>query len=198
MAKKILEFFRKNKFIFIFALLVALAAGLFSWRESQGWRASVSFFINRMGTQQASDYKYDNYYALQAVNDFSENFAGWFKNPEIVSTILKRAGVDFSPNRLADFGGVFKTSKTPTNLLEIQFSAQSAEQAKKIAQAMNNVAQEKLGLLMATSWQGVAFTASGGEPIIIKNTFTIWLNILAGFLIGLAIGFFVKIAKDYL
>lgn len=198
MIKKIAEFLRQNKFVLIFALLVALGAGLFSWRGLQGWRASMSFFINRMGTQQSADYKYDNYYALLAINDFSENFAGWFKNPEIVAAILKRAEVNFTPRRLADFGGVFKTSKTPTNMLEVQFSASSAEQARKIAQAANSIVQEKVGLLMATSWQGVAFTASAGAPIVIKNTFTIWLNVLAGFLAGLAVGFFVKIAKEYL
>lgn len=198
MLKKLSEFLKKNKYVFIFALFIGLAAGLFSWYESQGYRASMSFFINRLGTQAASDYKYDNYYALQAVNDFSGNFAGWFKNPEIVAAIFKKAGVNFSPNRLADFSGVFTTSKTPANLLEIQFSADSAAQAKKIAQAMDYVAQEKVQLLTATSWQGVAFTVSGGEPIIIKNTFTVWLNVLAGFLVGLAAGFFIKIAKDYL
>lgn len=195
---KIKKFFIKNKYVFFWALVLAFLAGIFSWWQAGGCSASVTFFVSRAGTQQAADYKYDNYYALKAVDEFSESLSQWFENPEVVSLIYQKAGVAFQPSSLSGFGRVFKSIKTPSsNLVEVRFSAKNDEEAKKFAKAMSEVVQKKNSFILSASLEGVAFSITDSEPIIVKNTIFLWQSVLSGFLLGLATGIFFKAAKEY-
>lgn len=191
------EFLTKHKFIWVFALLVALAAGAFTWWRGDNFSVSLALTVSRSGTQEVFDYKYDNYYALKASDEFGATVAGWFKTPEIASAINKKAGIDFSNWSFSDLSGKFKAAKISPNLVEVRFGAVSESQALKITEAISQVISEKVNLINNSSSQGIAFLVMAGEPIIVKNTYNLWLNILAGFLVGLVFGFFISVAKDY-
>jgi len=192
------EFLIKHKFIWIFAFFVALAAGFFAWQKGDNFSVSLALTISRQGTQEAFDYKYDNYYALKATDEFGGTVAGWFKTPEIASAINKKAGVDSSGWSLSSLSGKFKAAKISPNLVEVRFGAKTESDAKKISQAIGQVISDKVNLINNSSNQGIAFLVIAGESVIVKNTYNLWLNILAGFLVGLVFGFFISVAKEYL
>lgn len=191
------EILTQHKFIWIFAILVALAAGFFAWRKGDNFSVSLALTISRQGTQDAFDYKYDNYYALKATDEFGTTVAGWFKTPEITSAINKKVGVDSSGWSLSSLSGRFKAAKISPNLVEVRYGAKTEPGAKRVAEAINQVISEKISLINNSSNQGIAFLAIAGEPVIVKNTYNLWLNILAGFLVGLVFGFFIQVAKEY-
>jgi len=196
MPKLIEELFAKYRWILLFAVLVALAAGIFAWFTAQSYSASLALTITRQGTQASSDYKYDDYYALKASDEFGTTVVGWFKTPEIASAVGRQAGLVVSGS-LSSLSRKFQAQKLSPNLVEVRYGASSASEAQKIAQAIGRVIADKINLINKSSDQGIAFLAIAGEPVIVKNTFSIWLNVLAGFLIGLVFGIFVRTAKDY-
>ncbi|MBU1102801.1 hypothetical protein KJ853_04080 [Patescibacteria group bacterium] len=191
------EFLAKHKLIWVFALLVAAAAGIFSWRATQNYTGSLALTISRSGTQNAIDYKFDSYYALKATDEFGSTVVGWFKTPEIASVINARLGIDSSGWSLSALSGKFKAAKISPNLVEVRYGATSQDDVKKIASAVSQVIAEKVNLLNSSSGQGLAFVVIAGEPVAVKNTYNLLLGVLAGFLVGLVFGFFIMVARDY-
>jgi len=197
MDKKIKIEFKEYKEVLIFALGVALVAGIFTWQKQDKYEASLSLTVSRYGTQSAQDYKYDNYYAVKATDEFGNTVAGWFKTPEMTQAIFKKADFQFSHQSLDSLKKRFQAAKISPNLVEVRFSAKDESTAKKLAEAVVNSVSEKVSLLNASSWQGISFLVMGSEPVIVKNSLAVWWNVLAGFLVGLVVGFFIKISREY-
>ncbi len=191
------EILSRYKFIWIFAVFVAVGAGLFSWARGEKFVVSLAITVSRQGTQESVDYKYDNYYAIKASDEFGDTVAGWFKTPEIASAINERIGISPVGWSLSDLSGKFKTAKISPNLVEIRYGAKSEAQARQTAQAIDQVISGKINQLNDSSQQGISFLAIVGQPVIVKNTFAVWWNVLAGLLVGLVFGFFVQVAKEY-
>jgi len=188
---------QEYKEVLIFALAVALVAGVFSWQKQDKYEASLSLTISRYGTQQAQDYKYDNYYAIKATDEFGNTVAGWFKTPEMTQTIFKKANFQSSAQSLDSLKKIFKAAKISPNLVEVRFSAKDESVAKKLAEAVVNAVSEKINLLNVSSSQGISFLVMGSEPVVVKNNMTVWWSVLAGLLVGLVVGFFLKISREY-
>jgi len=190
------EFFKKHKFIWIFALLVALVAGFFGWYNIENFSVSMVLTISRLGTQETVDYKYDNYYALKASDEFGSTVVGWFKTPEIASAINRQAGAK-SAKSFGSLSQQFKAAKISPNLVEVRYGAQSQTSARQLALAIERVISDKVEQISLSSQSEVSFILIPGEPVIVKNSYDFLLNILAGFLIGLIFGFFAQVAKEY-
>lgn len=195
--KKIKIEAQKYKGVLIFALAVALVAGIFTWQKQDRYDVSLSLTVSRYGTQSAQDYKYDNYYAIKASDEFGETVSGWFKTPEMTQAIFKKLAVRPGSMSLDSLKRRFKAAKISPNLVEVRFSAKNENEAKNLAQAVSDTVVEKTNLLNVSSWQGISFLVAGGEPVIVKNEMAIWWNLLTGFLVGLVVGFFVFISKEY-
>ncbi len=196
--KKIIFYLGKFKFILAFAVLVALAAGLFGWWGGTKYSVSLSLTINRYGNQPSQDYRYDNYYALKATEEFGDTVAGWFKTPEMTQAVYKKVGLNSWPQNLNTLSRRFSAAKISPNLVEVRFGAQSESEAKALADAVGQVVAEKTNLISDSSGQNISFSATAGEPVIIKNAGLIWWNVLAGFLLGLAVGIFGRVGRNYL
>ncbi len=195
--KKIKIGIQEYKEVLIFALGVALVAGIFTWQKQNNYEASLSLTVSRYGTQSAQDYKYDNYYAIKATDEFGDTVAGWFKTPEMTQTIFKKADFQSDIQSLDSLKKKIKAAKISPNLVEVRFSAKNELAAKKLAEAIVNTISEKVSLLNASSWQGISFLVMGSEPVVVKNSQAVWWNALAGFLVGLVVGFFIKVSREY-
>jgi len=197
MNKKIIVGIKEYKEILIFALGVALVAGVFTWQKQDKYETSLSLTVSRYGTQSAQDYKYDNYYAVKATDEFGNTVAGWFKTPEMTQSIFKKAEVQLDSQSLNSLKKRFQAAKISPNLVEVRFSTKDESSAKILAEAVINTLSEKVNLLNTSSLQGISFIVMGGEPVIVKNNLIVWWNLLAGFLVGLVVGFFIKISREY-
>src|SRR3989338_973583 len=191
-----LKYLNDYKWVLVFAVLVALAAGIFAWQKDK-YNVSLSLTISRAGTQNSADYKYDSYYALKASDEFGSAVEGWFKTPEMAQAINKQAGLDLGAPSLASLSRRFQAVKISPTTVEVRFGAISANDAKNISLAIANVAGARADLLNTKSNQGVAFTVIGGEQVIAADPFNFWQDALLGLIIGLVFGVFVKVAGEY-
>ena len=184
------------KWVLVFAAAVALSAGVFAWRGDR-YSASLALTISRAGTQNAADYKYDNYYALKASDEFGGVVAGWFKTPEMTQVVYKKANLTLGAPSLAGLSRRFQAAKISPGTVEVRFGTGSESEAKILGQAIMNAATEKANFLSYFSGQGVAFSVLGNEPVIINNSSDIWRNIFVGLIVGLIFGGFVKVGKEH-
>jgi hypothetical protein len=190
------KIFEEYKWVLVFAVVAALAAGIFAWQGAK-YSASQALTISRSGTQSAADYKYDNYYALKAGDEFGSVVEGWFKTPEMTQAIYKKANLNLGAPSLADLSRSFQAAKISAGTVEVRFGAASVEEAKNIGRSIVAATAEKANELSSISSQGVAFSVVGGEPVVIDNSGNIWRNALVGLIMGLIFGIFVKAGKEY-
>lgn len=197
--KQYLKIIAKNfKLIFIVAILIALVVAIVSVKTPAKYNVSLSLLISRIGREQTSDYRYDGYYAIKAADEFSKNVTYWFKSPEVVRAIYQRAELESSYQSIRSLAKAFRAQQLAPQFVEVRFSTPSEADAKKIASAIPEVLQEKANRINTTSWQSIAFSIMGEEPVIIFKKPEVLLNTLLGFLAGLILGVFVVSAKEYL
>lgn len=183
--------------ILVFALAIAVAAGIFAWQKQEQYNVSLSLTIGRYGTQSVQDYKYDSYYAMKATDEFGETVSGWFKTPEMAQTIFKKTNTRVGSATLDSLKRRFKAAKISPNLVEVRFSAVDEDEAKNLAQAAGNTVAEKTNVLNSSSWQGVSFLVMGSEPVIVKNGMGVGRSAIVGFLAGLIVGCAVLASRRY-
>jgi len=191
------DILRKYRFVWGFAIFVALAAGFLGWFNLDRFSASLALTISRQGSQSSIDYKYDSYYALKATDEFGDTVVGWLKTPEVAQAVLKASGQESKGASLSSLSQKFKAAKISPSLVEVRFGVSREDEATKISEAIKQVISAKADLLNLSSDQGIAFVVVGGEAVVARNTFNLWLNILGGFLVGLIFGFFIKVAGEY-
>ena len=190
------KYFKEYKWVLIFAAVVALAAGIFAWQGAK-YSASLALTISRAGTQNPADYKYDNYYALKASDEFGSVVEGWFKTPEMAQSIYQKADLELGTRSLVGLSRAFQAAKISPSTVEVRFGAASVEEVKNIGQGIIAAAAEKANELASISSQGVAFSVVGGQPVIVDNFNNIWWNTFVGLAMGLVFGIFVKTGKGY-
>ena len=196
--KKTKECYEKNRNILIFALGVGILAGIWSWYIMPQYSVSLTLTSVRVALEKPLDYNYDNYYALKASDEFGSTISGWFKTPESVNAIFKKAGLEYSPSSFSGFSNQFKTIKVSPTVVEVRFGVSSPSQAEKISQAIKETMTQKNQALSEASKQGLNFVTLAGEPVILKNSWIFLKRALIGFFLGLIFGLFFQSAKKYL
>ncbi|MEK7160846.1 MAG: hypothetical protein AAB724_02360 [Patescibacteria group bacterium] len=192
------EWFQKYQAVLIFAVIAGLAAGLSAWWLQPPFRASISLTVSRATLQLGSDYQYDNYYALKASDEFGDTVAGWFKIPEMTQEILKQAGQTGALESLSSLSRRFSAVKVAPNLVELRYGAASPTEALILGEAIKRVVTGKVDDLKQASNQSINFSVLAGPVVVANNSRTIWWQALAGLAAGLALGFFLKVSREYL
>lgn len=190
------KYFDEYKWVLVFAVIVGLAAGIFAWQGDK-YSASLALTVSRSSAQSTADYKYDNYYALKASDEFGSAVEGWFKTPEMAQAIYQKANIALAGPSLAGLSRSFKAAKISPTTVEVRFGGASEEAINSVSQAVAAVAAEKAKALSDISGQSVGFLVTAGEPVIINNSGDIWRNALVALIMGLIFGAFVKIAGEY-
>lgn len=166
------------------SLLAMIIAGLITPRLPVKWDAAINITMPVPSRSTSGDYEYDGYYALQATDLFSSNVAGWFKTPGFVTRVYSSAGIHKKESSLRKLEKMFVIKKISGQLLQVSFSTESEASAKNLTGSIkkeieSNVAQFNLG-----GNQQLKFNVLVSEPVIVKNSQNIIVNILmTGFVV---------------
>ncbi|MFA6790257.1 MAG: hypothetical protein WCR65_01635, partial [Parcubacteria group bacterium] len=128
----------KNNFKF-FALIVAsvLVSGIaFQEFMPEKYRVEANLDVTRSGLQkETSDYRYDEFYRLQADERFADTVVRWIGSGRIredISTESKGAGFE-----------KLKAERLSSQLVRITFVVSDVEDSKKIVAAIEKVLNDK-------------------------------------------------------
>ena len=88
----------------------------------------LSFTIQNMDyydwkNNRVDNYKYDNFYRLQADEKFAETLVEWLKSPRIEEKIFKEAGIDPSGYSLKKLAKSIKAEKMSSQVVAVSFSS---------------------------------------------------------------------------
>ena len=197
--KEFYKIWRANISVVIYTILIA-AVTVYAWsvKQSQTLSASLLLNVSRTETQNTADYRYDQFYRLQADEKFSETIVEWLKAAGVSYDIFAKAGIKTGEKSLRQLSKSFRAEKLSPGLVGISFSAQTEDEAKKIGDAVNSIISQKTKDLNANTRDPYWLEVSSSNFIVAKNIQDLRINLGIATLIGLFIGTILAFGKHYI
>jgi len=193
------KIFKSNISVVIYTVIIAVVA-VYAWsvRQSQTYSASLLLNIGQTETQTTSDYRYDQFYRLQADDKFAETVVEWLKSPGVAKNIFDKAGASSDQKTMRNLSKSFQAEKLSSNLVGVRYSTQTNEESGKIAPAIASVVSEKTKALNADACDPNWFQATASDLIILKNTQDLRVNLGIAALVGFFLGTLLAFGKHYI
>ena len=189
--KEYIIIFKKHFKLFLLVVtLVAVAVIVFQLVKPLTYKTSLALNITRDGSQKTEDYKYDDFYRLQADERFADTIVRWMSLPAITADICGETGI--SGNKK------FKAKRLSSQVIEITYTTSDIKTAQKLADSviktLNNETEKLNEFQKNEAW----FKILGSQPIIASDKPAFWKLALCGLLIGVFLGFWTVIIKHYI
>ncbi|MFC1640627.1 hypothetical protein ACFL2D_01110 [Patescibacteria group bacterium] len=163
------------------------------------FEASRAVTISRVNAQETKDYKYDNFYAIQASELFSRTVVGWIETPAIVIDVYSEAGIDAPNDNLNSLAKVIKGTRIAPQVVQIDFDHTDKEEASKLADSVINVIQREVDKENeATKDDEAYFHIEATKTIVVEQTKHYPLIAVISFLVSLFIGYNIALLRHYL
>ncbi len=197
--KEYFKIAKKNVSILIYAVIIAVVAVyIWSIKQSETYSTSLLLNIGRIETQSTSDYRYDQFYRIQADDKFSETVSEWLKMPGVAQEILSKAGSNSGSKSLRQLAKTFSADKMSPQIIEVRFSPASPDEAGKISSAIASVISDRTKALNADARDPNWFKVDPSNLITAKNTQDLRINLFIAALVGLILGIFFAFVKHYI
>lgn len=197
--KEYCEILKKNISVVIYATVITVIA-VYAWsvKQSETYSTSLLLNIGRIETQSTADYRFDQFYRIQADDKFSDTVSEWLKMPGVVQEISGKAGLKSDGKSLRQLAKTFNADKMSSQIIEVRFSPASPEEAEKISGAIASVISEKTKALNADARDPNWFKADPSNLITAKNVQDLRINLSVAALVGLVFGIFFAFVKHYI
>lgn len=200
--KDYLKIFVKNLvwFSLVFLLVMAIGAGYKHYKNSQPATYQVSLLLNvtRTGIQSTDNYRYDDFYRLQADERFADTVVRWIENPRIVTDVYNETGMISGGIALSELSKFFDAKRLSSQAIEVNFTAKSAVEAQNLSENLVKAINSEIKNLNQFQKEESWFKIIGDEPVIKEYKIT-WKNVLLiSIALGIFLGIWVVLIKHYL
>lgn len=200
--KDYLKIFAKNLVWFSLVLLLAMiiGAGYKHYKNSQPATYQVSLLLNvtRTGIQATDNYRYDDFYRLQADERFADTVVRWIENPRLVTNVYNETGMISGGIDLSELSNFFDAKRLSSQAIEVNFTAKSAVEAQNLSENLVKAINSEIKNLNQFQKEESWFKIIGDEPVI-KEYKIIWKNVLLiSIVLGIFLGIWVVLIKHYL
>lgn len=190
--KEYLRIIKKYKTLFL-AIVIGVVAVVFSffYFHPVSFDTFLTLNISHSGTQQTQDFRYDNFYRLQADEKFAETAVEWLKSPRMLADIKKDAGMEKEIKKIS-------AEKRSSQIVAVKFSTSTMESAKKISNNIVKEISQNIQDLNKNQKDEIWFEIIADDPVIEKNVPNYKIIFLASILVGIFLGFWGVMIKYYL
>ncbi|MFA6383484.1 MAG: hypothetical protein WCX17_03605 [Parcubacteria group bacterium] len=197
--KEYLQIIKRNIATFA-AVVVAVVLGSFAFftLKPVTYSTSLALNITRSGAQQTPDYKYDDFYRLQADEKFAETIVQWLQDPRTTANIYVAAGMDVGNFSLRQLAKSIAPKKLSSQFVSVSFSARSIDSAKKISNAIVAAVSKNTGELNKNQNESTWFEVVAQDPVIAMDKISPLILLLASLLIGIFLACWVVLIIHYL
>lgn len=189
--KEYLQIIKKYQKLFILTIIIVVFLPfVYFYSQPVSYKSSLILNVTRSGIQETNDYRYDDFYRLQADEKFAETLVEWLKSARFYEDIISDSGA--SP-----ISGI-SAEKRSSQIVAVNFKSQSLEKAKKISSSITKIISQKTDELNSAQKESSWFRIVGEDPVILKNIPNYKIIFLASLLMGIFLAFWVALIKHYL
>lgn len=176
---------------------VVLGVGLYFFLQRASYETSLIINITRLGVAETSDYRYDDFYRLQADERFAETVVEWLKSPRIVSDIFSNAKINSQNSSLQKLAKTFSVEKRSSQIVAVKFESDSSQLGEKISASLVEIVSQKTQKLNEAQKEPNWFHLVAEKPLTIEKNAPYGKIFMAAFLFGIFAGFFVVMSRHY-
>ena len=197
--KEYITIIRQNINVFLAVVAVCVVFGFaFMFLRPVSYTTSMLIDVTRSGTQDTVDYKYDDFYRIQADEKFVQTIAQWIANPGIEADILSGAGLSANNLSLRQLSNSFRAQELSSQALAVTFSAPTREQAQKISASITNIITKNTAALNADQKESGWFEIVAHSPVIVQDLYGPLLVLVVSLALGIFLAFWVVLIIHYL
>lgn len=197
--KEYLRILRKNLKTFWFVVFVITAIGFiyFLFRPTS-YSTSITINITRSGKQETENYKYDDFYRLQADEKFVETVVEWLKAPRTVADIYQEANLDIRVLSLKKLSKIIKAEKLSAQIIGVSFTTKNEEIAKDVSMAINKVLTSNISALNQNQQENTWFEIVAHKPITLRDNYSLLVIGITSLIFGIFLAFWTVLIIHYL
>lgn len=162
------------------------------------YASSESFAINRINPESTPDYQYDGYYALQAVDLFSQTVVSWFDTPSVIAEIYRQAKLDPETEALDRLPGRFQVKRYSAQNIVVRFTERTEDRAATLATAVSAVLQARTQALNQDPQGRPLFEIIGSTPVVAPAQPNPWVYAGLALVLSFGLGLLLAAARHYL
>lgn len=190
--REYIKIFKDNYRAFFITIGIVLVVGLFfQFLSEDKYKAEVDLNVTRTGYQKDTpDYRYDEFYRLQADERFADTVVRWLGSKVIKNEIAKEVGgIKFEK---------LKAERLSSQMIRVSFVISDKNQVEKITASIDKVLNAKVSELNLEQKNPQWFKILVSYPVSSQHKLDAWL--LVGMLLagGIFLGFWVVLIKHYL
>ena len=181
----------KNHLKLFVSVWVAVIIIAFLWYFTLPLRYEVSIpvEISRKGQQQTEDFRYDQYYRVEADSKFADTVVQWFSDPSTVNSIYAAASKSHEAQTVKDLSKKFKAEKLAPQYIRVSFQTANEDDGKVLAKAIREVANQKNEKLNENSKSEDWFSLIAGDVIIAPKKISfapvLLVSLVGGFIVSM-------------
>jgi len=188
---------KKRKLFYWVIILTVFSVGVYFYFQPPYYDVLLTMDITRLGKQTTQDYRYDDFYRLQADEKFAETVVKWATNPRMIKDIYSEAGIKTQKFGLTQRYQKFSAQKESSQIVTINFKAPNKLIAKKVAFNLSKGLSYNTQELNKDQHEANWFKLIFKKPVIIKHSFNYLLIFVVTVSIGIFLGFWVVMLKYY-
>jgi len=197
--KEYLKIIRENKSVFWFVVFLVVLAGLgFFFFRPVSYSTSLTLNITRQGSQNTPDYKYDDFYRLQADEKFAETVVQWLKSPRTVTDIYSQAGINSKELTLKQLAKSLKPEKLSSQVVAVNFSAANPESAEKISKSISEIISRSTENLNKKQKENTWFEIMAHDSVVVKDASNPFVVLAVSLAIGILAAFWAVMIFHYI
>ncbi|NTU66767.1 MAG: hypothetical protein HGB08_02460 [Candidatus Moranbacteria bacterium] len=196
--KEYIRIIKNNSRLFLAVIvMIILAAFGYVYTRPVRYDSSLTLNITRTGTQKTDQFRYDNFYRLQADDKFTETVVEWLKSPRIAEDIYKNAGIDTSKMTIRELSKAVKPEKMSSQLVLVSFSAPDTATSKKISAAILKSVNDNANALNKDQQDAEWFQILSQDPVTVKYHMDPGILLAISFAFGIFLAFWAVMLKHY-
>ena len=168
----------------VFCVILGL---MFEHSRTPGFMTVGALAVSAEGNQDGSDFNYDHYYSMEAIDSLTDSLEEWLKNPSVLKEAHVLAKADF---KSADWRfwekNSWKIRKKAPQMLEVSFYTETENGAKKIKKVLESQTADFLEKFNSSGNPHFSLTnpSFAVESKVPRYSFIIILSSLWGIILG--------------
>ncbi|MCX6765968.1 MAG: hypothetical protein NT136_03345 [Candidatus Moranbacteria bacterium] len=196
--KEYIAIFKKYSRLFFIVVILAVVAGVsLELFQPLTYKSNLTLNVTRSGIQETPDYRFDDFYRLQADERFADTVVRWLGSPRVVTDIYNEAGIVSAGLSQRSLSRIFKAQRLSSQVIQVIFATSDSRIARNISNSiikiLNKKTEELNNLQKEESW----FIIIGSDPVIRENKWAMEIVVLASLLAGAFLGMLAVLVKNY-
>ncbi|MEP7162873.1 MAG: hypothetical protein ABI747_03865 [Candidatus Moraniibacteriota bacterium] len=193
-----LAIFSSRQKLCLTILVGALLLSLAMYRlQSQSYSVTLLLSVARSSSDETPDYKYDQFYRLQADERFADTIVRYLGTEVGKRDIVTRA--DLSPLDASDFfEHSIQASRLSSQIVTVSARTRTIRAGEKIAASLPEAVNGYAASLNREARVGNWFLVVPSDSVIVEGRFSWRLAVTIGLLVGLFLAFWTALGDHFL